>query len=71
MHIKVYYSDKLWGRLEPIVHFAIESFSLVAADEWVDSAGDSEEDEPDPRVQQEVCSRNDDISNSTKVCDFL
>ena len=35
------------------------------------SAGDSEEDKPDPRVQEEVCSRNDDISNSIKICDFL
>ena len=53
------------------MHFAIESFSLVAADEWVDSAGDSEENVPVPRVQQEVCSRNGDISNSTKICAFL
>ena len=35
------------------------------------SAGVSEEDEPDPRVQEEVCSRNDGISNSIKICDFL
>ena len=33
------------------------------------SAGDSE-DEPDPRVQ-EVCSRNDSISNSTKIGEFI
>ena len=30
----------------------------------------SDEDEPDPRVQ-EVGSRNDVISNSTEICDFL
>ena len=36
------------------------------------SAGDSEEDKlDDPRVQEEVCSRNDGISNSNKICDFL
>ena len=33
------------------------------------SAGYSEEDEPDdPRVQEEVCSRNDGTSNSTEIC---
>ena len=36
------------------------------------SAGDLEEDEPeDPRVQEEVCSRNDGISNSIEICNFL
>ena len=35
------------------------------------SAGGSEEDESDPRVQEEVGSRNDGISNSTEVCDFI
>ena len=33
------------------------------------SVGDSEEDEPDPRVQEEVGSRNGIFS--TKICDFL
>ena len=34
------------------------------------SVGDSGEDEPDPRVQEEVGSRNDGIF-STEICDFL
>ena len=80
VHVKLYCSDKLWGNLEPIVHFTLESFSPVAADEvteMVDSAGDLEEDEsisvrsltsegdePDLRVPEEVSSRTDYISNS-------
>ena len=96
VHGKVYhYNDKLWDNLEPIVHFTVERFSPVAADEVterVDSAGDldedeltslgrlmgleplfedSEEDEPDPRVQEQVGSINDGISNNTKLCDFI
>ena len=35
------------------------------------SAGGSEEDESDPRVQEEVGSRNDGISNSVEICDFI
>ena len=31
----------------------------------------SEEDEPDPRVQEEVGSRNDGISTSIEICDFI
>ena len=88
VHGKVYrYNDKY--NLERIVHFTVESFSPVAADEVterVDSGGDLEEDEvayirspfsslfevePDPRVQEEVGSRNDEVSNSTEISDFL
>ena len=62
------------------MHFTVESFPPVVADEVTErvdsggdsgSAGDSEEDEPDPRVQEEVGSKNDGISNSTEICDLL
>ena len=35
------------------------------------SSSNSEEDEPDPRVQEQVGSRYDEVSNSTEICDFL
>ena len=48
VHGKVYCIGKLWDNLEPIVHFTMECFSPVAADEVTeraDSAGDVEEEE--------------------------
>ena len=48
--------------------------SLVFEDPEEDGSGstaDSEDEPDDPRVQEEVCSRNDGISNSTEIGDFL
>ena len=46
------------------------SFFEASEEDESGSVEDSEEDEPDPRVQEEVGSRNDGIF-STEICDFL
>ena len=71
----------MWDNLEPIVHFTSEHLSPTdEVSERVVSAGkEQRKDEstyriqfrrPDPQVQ-EVGTRNDVISNSTEICDFL
>ena len=76
------YNDKLWDNLEPIVHFTTEHLSPTGevSERMVSAGKEQRKDEstyrrqfgrPDPRVQEEVGSRNDGISNSTEICDFL
>ena len=78
----IVYNDKMWDNLEPILHFTTEHLSPTdEVSERVVSAGkEQRKDEstyrrqfgrPDPQVQEEVGTRNDVITNSTKICDFL
>ena len=78
----IVYSDKMWDNLEPFMHFTTEHLSPTdEVSERVVSAGkEQRKDEstyrrqfgrPDPQVQEGVGTRNDVISNSTKICDFL
>ena len=66
-------ADEVTERVDPAEADELSSVGLFEDSEEDESvsSSNSEEDVPDPRVQEQVGSRYDEVSNSTGICDFL